>query len=132
MYYYKRNDKTLGFLEHIIKHEDGSIDGLTLEEVASIKEVTNEEFVLAENDYYYLKEDLASPEYIDMINELHKNDEICSLHRFLLNTDYIVMKIYEAQINNDLELLNNLKAKYAEKLIERQQARERLNELENA
>lgn len=58
-----------------------------------------------------------------------KEWEIKKLKRYLNDTDYIITKLNEAKIEGD-ELFDSLKEQYAEVLIKRKEARNRINELE--
>lgn len=58
-----------------------------------------------------------------------KEWEIKKLKRYLNDTDYIITKLNEAKIEDD-ELFNSLKEQYAEVLIKRKEARNRINEFE--
>ena len=60
---------------------------------------------------------------------IQKEWEIKKLKRYLNDTDYIITKLNEAKIEDD-ELFNSLKEQYAEILIKRKEARNRINELE--
>ena len=60
---------------------------------------------------------------------IQKEWKIKKLKRYLNDTDYIITKLNEAKIEDD-ELFNSLKEKYAEVLIKRKEARNRINELE--
>lgn len=60
---------------------------------------------------------------------IQKEWEIKKLKIYLSDTDYIITKLNEAKIEDD-ELFNSLKEQYAEILIKRKEARNRINELE--
>lgn len=62
--------------------------------------------------------------------EIYKNERIEELKNYLSSTDYIVIKLYEAYMNNEEEYLE-LKNKYASIIQERVKAREEINTLEN-
>lgn len=62
--------------------------------------------------------------------KMEKARKISELKRKLSATDYIVLKIAEAQADNDTEKVSALKTTYASELEERKEAREKINELE--
>lgn len=62
--------------------------------------------------------------------KMEKARKIAELKRKLSDTDYIVLKIAEAQADNDTEKVSALKTTYAQELEERKEAREKINELE--
>ena len=55
--------------------------------------------------------------------------EILELKQYLFETDYVIIKIEEAIIDGDAELIASRKAEYASVLAQRKSARTRLNEL---
>lgn len=59
---------------------------------------------------------------------IQKEWEIKKLRRYLNDTDYVITKLNEAKIEDD-ELFNSLKEQYAEVLIKRKEARNRINEI---
>ena len=59
-----------------------------------------------------------------------KEWEIKKLKRYLNDTDYIITKLNEANIEDE-NLLNSLKTEYSDILTKRKEARVRINELEN-
>ena len=63
-----------------------------------------------------------------LVEELTNEREEC--YGFLLNTDYVVLKLYEAAIAGDQDLLNSLKIKYNDIIAERTAKRARINEIE--
>ena len=64
-----------------------------------------------------------------LTQEERKKLQIQIQKNYLASTDYIVIKIYEALIKgNDIE---PLKAEYATELARRDEARAKINELEN-
>lgn len=68
---------------------------------------------------------MATPEY--QKNSLE--NEIFMLQSFLTETDYITLKLAEAQINNDETKFVELKTKYASILEQREQTRQQLSDL---
>ena len=68
-------------------------------------------------------------EYIKA-NEPTKEQQIAELKKKLDNTDYIVLKIAEAQADGDTETVAGLKMSYATELANRKLWREQINELE--
>lgn len=61
---------------------------------------------------------------------IYKLERIEELKNYLSSTDYIVIKLYEAYMNNNEEYLE-LKNKYASIIQERVKARKEINKLEN-
>lgn len=58
-----------------------------------------------------------------------KEIEITNLKNYLSETDYIITKLNEAKIEDDA-LFEELKTKYADVIVKRKEARERINALE--
>ena len=89
---------------------------------------------LVENDWIYALQEneegfiLLSKEPIKLAEQ--KLQAIAEKKDYLKNTDYVVIKIYEATIMDNTELVEQLKTEYADILQARQQAREEINELE--
>lgn len=71
------------------------------------------------------KELQASEEYQKNMKAI----EVSELKNYLSETDYIITKLNEAKIEDDV-LFEELKTKYANELQKRKEARERLNALE--
>lgn len=67
----------------------------------------------------------STPEYQAAI----KKEEMISLKQYLADTDYVVAKLQEAQLEDEEEY-NTLKVKYADILVKRKEARVRIRELE--
>ena len=61
---------------------------------------------------------------------IQKEWEIKKLKRYLSDTDYVIVKLNEAKIEDE-ELFNSLKTEYSDILAKRKEARVRINELEN-
>lgn len=70
--------------------------------------------------------DLQRKEDIKMYNQI-----INFKKRELKALDYVVIKIYEAVIDGDTALVEELKTRYASQLKKRKEIREKINELEN-
>ena len=68
-------------------------------------------------------------EYIKA-NEPTKEQQIAELKKKLDNTDYIVLKIAEAQADGETETVAELKTTYATELANRKTWREQINKLE--
>lgn len=66
----------------------------------------------------------------DELTAMSANKEISEAKAYLRETDYIVLKIAEAQSENDAEAVALLRAEYAEQLSKRKQARETVNAAE--
>lgn len=62
--------------------------------------------------------------------ELINQEKIAEYQKYLADTDYVVVKISEAMVSGDKNLLENLKYKYNEVLNKRKEARNKINELE--
>ena len=67
----------------------------------------------------------ATQEYKDFV----KNNLICEYKQYLNDTDYVITKLNEAKIEDEV-LFNSLTEEYAEVLIKRKEARAKINELE--
>ena len=76
--------------------------------------------------------DMTSEEEAEYIkaNEPTKEQQIAELKKNLADTDYIVLKIAEAQADGDTEKVAELKTTYATELANRIVWREQINELE--
>ena len=61
---------------------------------------------------------------------IEKQREIDKLKKYLSDTDYEVIRIVEAMISGDIQLINELKSKYSDVLKERVKVRKQINELE--
>lgn len=61
---------------------------------------------------------------------IQKEWEIKKLKQYLSSTDYIIIKLNEAKIEDE-DLFNSLKTEYSNILTKRKEARVRINELEN-
>lgn len=92
---------------------DGLEDGYT--------QITEEEF----NELTKPKEPTAEQKAA-----YEKAKKIAEYKKYLAETDYIVLKIAEAQADNDTEKVSALKTTYASELEERKEARNKINELE--
>lgn len=110
-YYYKSKDNT-GFL---------NLKSPLVDE--NYIQITEEEFV-----------ELTKPKVYEPTEEqkaaYEKAKKIAEYKKYLADTDYIVLKIAEAQSEGDTKSVTKIKAEYAEQLAERKEAREKINELE--
>lgn len=109
-YYYKANNGK-GFLNLKTKLENK--DGYT--------QITEDEYNKLTRPPEPTEEQKAKLEKARQIAELKKN---------LADTDYIVLKIAEAQADNDMKKITELKAAYATELANRKAWREQINELQ--
>lgn len=109
-YYYKANDGK-GFLN--LKTPLANKDGYT--------QITEDEFNKLTSPPELTEEQKAALAKARQIAELKKN---------LADTDYIVLKIAEAQADNDMKKITELKAAYATELANRKAWREQINELQ--
>lgn len=67
----------------------------------------------------------ATEEYKTMV----RNNEITELQKYLTDTDYIIIKLNEAKLEDDAEF-ETMKVQYSEQLTKRKKARSRINELQ--
>lgn len=107
-YYYKSKDGT-GFLNLRTP--------LNEDELNDYIEITEEEFVSHCNNSTLTKEEI-------------KQKEIYTYKQYLLNTDYIVIKM--AEVMSDGGSVEELKERYKDELSKRKEYREKINELENS
>ena len=110
-FYYKSKDNT-GFL---------NLKSPKIDE--NYIQITKEEF-----------EELTKPKVYEPMAEqkaaIAKARQIAELKKNLADTDYIVLKIAEAQADNDMKKITELKAAYATELANRKAWREQINELQ--
>lgn len=62
--------------------------------------------------------------------ELINQEEIAEYQKYLADTDYIVVKISEAMISGNQQLIDELKNKYADVLTNRDNKRKQINKFE--
>lgn len=110
-YYYKANDGK-GFLN--LKTPLASKDGYT--------QITEDEFNKLTRPPELNEEQKA---------ELEKAKQIAKLKKNLADTDYIVLKMAEAQADGDMETVAELKMTYTIELANRKAWRSQINELES-
>ena len=67
----------------------------------------------------------TTEEYKTMV----RNNEITELQQYLTDTDYIIIKLNEAKLEDDAEF-ETMKAQYSEQLTKREKARSKINELQ--
>ena len=67
----------------------------------------------------------ATEEYKTMV----RDNEITELQQYLTDTDYIIIKLNEAKLEDDAEF-ETMKAQYSEQLTKRKKARSKINELQ--
>ena len=67
----------------------------------------------------------ATEEYKTMV----RNNEITELQQYLTDTDYIIIKLNEAKLEDDAEF-ETMKVQYSEQLTKRKKARSKINELQ--
>ena len=91
---------------------------MTLKQIGMRTEVS---FFLQVNDV----ETKATKEYKTMV----LNNEITELQKYLTDTDYIIIKLNEAKLEDDAEF-DAMKAQYSEQLTKRKEARSKINELQ--
>lgn len=85
--------------------------------------ITKEEFNELSNKRYEPTEEQKA--------KIEKTRQIAELKKKLADTDYIVLKIAEAQADGDTETVAELKITYATELANRKAWREQVDELEN-
>lgn len=93
---------------------DGLEDGYT--------QITEEEFNKLNNKRYEPTEEQKA--------KIEKARQIAELKKKLADTDYIVLKIAEAQADGETETVAELKTTYATELANRKAWREQINKLE--
>lgn len=117
MYYFKQNNKIVAFGTVYDKN------------IAPENEwqYTDENIVEPINGLFVLESELNTPQVQQLIAEHNsqkdKDTEIMSLKQFLLQSDYVVIKIAEGEAT---------KEEYADVLAQRKSARNRINELESS
>ena len=79
---------------------------------------------------YYLKTFLASPNkvYLERKKKFESNQEIETLKSYLDSTDYVIAKLNELKLEDEVEF-EKAKEEYKEVLAKRKEARERINKL---
>ena len=92
-----------------------------LEDLTGYTEITEEEF-----------NELSKPPELteEQKAKIEKARQIAELKKKLADTDYIVLKIAEAQADGDTETVTALKTTYATELANRKAWREQINTLE--
>ena len=80
---------------------------------------------------YYLKTFLASPNkvYLERKKKFESNQEIETLKSYLDSTDYVVAKLNELKLEDEVEF-EKAKIEYKDILTKRKEAREKINQLE--
>ena len=109
-YYYKKDGKAAYNLKEPLEN--------IIEDTNGYEEITEQEW----NELTYVEP--QEPTEKDLVAK-----EISKLKANLSKTDYVVLKIAEALMNNDSQLIEELKEEYAEVLENRVLWRARLNEL---
>ena len=86
---------------------------------------------LTDKNYIQITEeefnDLTRPKEYVLTAEQEKSRKIAEYKKYLQDTDYIVLKIAEAQSEGDTATVEQLKQTYAEQLKERKRVRSLLN-----
>ena len=82
---------------------------------------------------YYLKTFLSSPNavYLERKKKFENNQEITTLKSYLDSTDYVIAKLNELKLEDEVEF-EKAKEEYKEILSKRKEARNKINELEGA
>lgn len=115
---YKIENNELVELSEIEKINSG------LEKMPTGMKIENNELVEKTDSEKLLDKDITQNDY--------NNIQIKDCKANLLKTDYIIQKISEAQIENDFDLVNELKEKYCTELNNRKIWRNKINELQQA
>ena len=103
-----------------IEVEDELEDQTYCAEYGKVWKVINGSLVIADDI-----ETQETQEYKDFI----KRNEINEYKQYLAQTDYVISKLNEAKIEDEI-LFESLKVKYADILNKRKEARDKINELE--
>lgn len=106
--------------------------------VATIKvndsyvEMDDSLFDVAFDGSIYLKSFLENPDedFLRRKKEYEAEKTVYDMKKYLFDTDYVIAKISEAQINDDKNLVTELRKKYSDVLNKRIEARKLINELE--
>lgn len=95
------------------------------------EEMDDDLFETGFNGCFYLKSFLKDPdaEYLARKAQRDNYEESLKLKKFLDSTDYVISKLNELKLEDDLEY-EKAKSEYAEVLAKRKKARARINELE--
>ena len=109
---------------------------LTKEDENLVVEISKEDFDELNNGRRKWVEENGSYSLIpyddsEDIEKYKASFEILELKKYLSDTDYVIIKIQEALIDNDEELANQLKVEYSDIITQRKQYRARINELES-
>ena len=110
-----------GHYETIKEYENGGKDIRWVIDVEKVEAV--EEMDIEENIYIYI------PYTQDEILKINNKKKIEDLKDYLQNTDYVVIKMYEAGIKGNS--IEEMLKEYKEVLFKREEARKQINELEN-
>ena len=63
------------------------------------------------------------------LKRINLNNLLCDYEQYLADTDYIITKLNEAKLEDDIEF-ETLKAQYSEQLAKRKEVRSKINELQ--
>ena len=110
-----------GHYETIKEYENGGKDIRWVIDVEKIEAV--EEMDIEENIYIYI------PYTQDEILKINNKKKVEDLKEYLQNTDYVVIKMYEAGIKGNS--IEEMLKEYNDVLLKREEARKQINELEN-
>lgn len=112
-------------MRYYYKKANGSLFNLKspLADLTGYTQITEEEFNELSNKRYEPTEEQKA--------KIEKARQIAELKKKLADTDYIVLKIAEAQAYGDTETVAELKITYATELANRKAWREQVDELEN-
>lgn len=93
--------------------------------------ITDENYIqITEEEFNELTKPKVPELTAEQKAKIEKSRQIAELKRKLSDTDYIVLKIAEAQAYGDEETVTALKTTYATELEERKAWREQINELQ--
>ena len=95
----------------------------------TFKEMNDNLFEEGYNGCFFLKEYMTTPEYLAKKKAYDEENEVQSLKEYLMKTDYVVSKLNELRLEDDIEYQEAL-VKYKDVLTKRKEARAKINELE--
>ena len=95
---------------------------------SELKEISKDDVAYGFNSAPYLKSDITSDRYLQLKKEYDDREEKYALLKYLADTDYVITKLNEAQLEDDGSF-SGLKIQYADVLSKRKEARIRLSEL---
>ena len=73
---------------------------------------------------------IPDPDHLSEYADDRKKEEISNYHYILASTDYVIAKLQEISLTGTADELSEAKAKYADVIAKRKEAREKLAQLE--